>query len=144
MIMDILCDIFSPDSSFGDRVMASIMVILMLAVVALLGFLVYMLVDSVGITATKTTTTVVETKQIVPAHNTTSFIMAGKTTIPMTTHHPESYHLQFKIDSKRIESEVNKGFFDNLDVGDLITVDYGFGRLSGSVEPVNIRRITNR
>lgn len=102
--------------------------------VALLGFV---LVDSVGITPTKTTITEVEMKQVVPAYTTT--ILVGKVMVPQF--HPESYRLHFKIDGEELSPTVEKNFFDNIRVGDKIEVDYGFGRLSNSHKPTQIRLV---
>ncbi|HSE35515.1 MAG TPA: hypothetical protein VLB83_05335 [Candidatus Paceibacterota bacterium] len=135
MIRDILRDIFSPYSLFGDRCLAALMALLMLAAVGLVVLLGFVLVDSVGITPTKTATTVVEAKQVVPAHTTT--ILVGKVIVPQ--HRPESYRLHFKIDGEELSPTVEKKFFDDVRVGDRIEVDYGFGRLSNSHQPTQIR-----
>jgi hypothetical protein len=139
MIKDILNDIFSSYSSFEDRCLAALMALLMLVGVGLLGLLVFILVDSVGITPTKTTVTVVDEKQVVPVH-TTYILMGGKIFIPQ--HHPESYRLHFKIDGEEVSLTVDKKFFDDIKVGDKIEVDYGFGRLSNSHQPTKIRLVT--
>jgi hypothetical protein len=138
MIKDILNDIFSPYSSFGDKCLAALIALLMLVGVGLLGLLAFILVDSVGITPTKTTVTVVEEKQVVPP--TTYILMAGKIFIPQ--HHPKSYRLHFKIDGEEVSLTVEKKFFDDIKVGDKIEVDYGFGRLSNSRQPTKIRLVT--
>jgi len=137
MIKDILSDIFSPCSSFGDRCLAALMGLLMLAVVGLLGLLAFILVDSIGITPTKTTATVVEAKQVVPAHTTT--ILVGTVIVPQ--YHPESYRLHFKIEGEEVSPTVKKKFFDDIKVGDRIEVDYGFGRLSNSRQPTQIKLV---
>jgi hypothetical protein len=132
MIKDILNDIFPPYWSFGDKCLATLMAL------GVLGLLAFIIVDSVGITPTKTTVTVVEEKQVVPAH--TTYIMTGKIFIPQ--HHPKSYRLHFKIDGEEVSLTVEKKFFDDIKVGDKIEVDYGFGRLSNSRKPTKIRLVT--
>ncbi len=144
MIKDMLSDIFSPFSSFGEKCMSALMMLLMILVAGLLGWLIFILVNSVGITPTKTAITVVESKQVVPAHTTTMFVMSGKVMVPITTYHPESYKLHFKIDVKDLESTVEKEFFDSVKTDEKIEVDYGFGRLNGSYEPVRIRFAHNK
>lgn len=135
MIQDLLREIFSPYSAFGDRCLAALIALLMLAAVGLVVLLVVVLVDSVGITPTKTATVVVETKQVVPAY--TTIILMGKIIVPQ--HHPESYRLHFNIEGEELSSMVEKEFFDGIRVGDRIEVDYGFGRLSNSHQPTEIR-----
>ena len=138
MIRDMLSDVFSRYSSFGDRCLAALMALLMLAAVGLVVLLGFVLVDSVGITPTKTTITVVEVKEVVPAHITT--ILVGKVIVPQ--YRPESYRLHFKIDGEEVSPEVKKQFFDDVNVGDRIEVDYGFGRLSNSHQPTRIRLVS--
>lgn len=137
MIRDTLNDIFSPYSSFGDRCIAALMALLMLAAVGLVLLLGSVLVDSVGVTPTKTTTTVVEAKRVVPAH--TSPLMGGK--VILLQYHRESYRLHFKIDGEEVSLAVKKEFFADINVGDRIEVDYGFGRFSNSHQPTKIRLV---
>ncbi|HBP00536.1 TPA: hypothetical protein DD617_05125 [Candidatus Uhrbacteria bacterium] len=79
----------------------------------------------------------VEVKQVVPAH--TSIILVGKVMIPQS--YPESYRLHFKIDGKEVFSPIEKKFFNEVNVGDKVEVDYGFGRLSHSYQPTRIRLV---
>jgi hypothetical protein len=137
MIRYILSDIFSPCSSFGDRCLAALMALLMLAAVGLVVLMGFFLIDSVGITPTKTATTVVEAKQVVPAYST--IILVDKVIIPQ--YYPESYLLHFKIDGEELSPMVEKKFFDDVRVGDRIEVDYGFGRLGNSRQPTQIRLV---
>src|SRR3989344_5300182 len=103
MIRDMLSDVFSRYSSFGDKCLAALMALLMLAAVGLVVLLGFVLVDLVGITPTKTTITVVELKQVVPAHTTISLV--GKVTTVLQ-YHPESYRLHFKIDGEEVSPTV--------------------------------------
>ena len=114
--------------------MGVVLVLCMLLALGLVIFLVFTLVNSVGVKPTKTALTVVEAKQVVPAYTTVQLV--GK--VPVTIYHPETYHLHFKIDGKAVTSAVNKKFFSFAKVGDQIEVDYGFGRLDNSYLPVNI------
>lgn len=139
MIGDILDNIFSPYSSFGERCLAAFIVLTVLLAIGLVGLLVCMLVDSVGIAPTKTTVATVEAKQVIPAHTTT--MLVGKIMVPQF--HPESYRLHFKIDGYKISPTVEKKIFDEVNVGERIEVDYGFGRLSNTHQPTRIR-LANR
>jgi hypothetical protein len=107
----------------------------MLAAVGLVVLLGFVLVDSVGITPTKTAITVIKVKQVVPAY--TTIIMVGKIIAPQ--HNPESYRLKFNIEGKELSVRVEKKFFDDVKVGDRIEVEYGFGRLSKSYQLRQIR-----
>lgn len=120
-----------------DKFLAVLMALLMVVLVGLMVWLVYLLIDSVGITATNTTITVVESKEVVSAH--TTYILVGKVLVPQFQ--PESYRLHFRIDGTRVSSTVEKDFFDNVSIGDRIEVDYGFGRLSNSLQPTQIKLI---
>jgi len=140
MIRDVLGDIFSSYSSFEERcigVFVALVALLVVAAVGLLGLLAFVTVDSVGIIPTKTTTSVVEVKQVVPAH--TTAILVGKVIVPQ--YHPESYRLHFKIDGEELSPTVEKKFFDHVRVGDRIEADYGFGRLSNSHHLTQIRLV---
>src|SRR3989339_310561 len=128
-------DIFSSLSSFIDKCLEALLVFI---AVGLLGLLIFIMVDSVGITPTNTTTTVVEVRQVVPAH--TTILLLGETTFPQ--YHPESYRLYFKIDGEKVFLTVGKKFFADVKVGDMIEVDYGFERLSKLPQPIKIRLVT--
>lgn len=144
MFRNLMHELFSPFSSFGDRCEAAFKVLLMLVVVAAFGGIVFIVVNSVGITPTKTMITEVESKRIIPAYTTTVFMMTGKIMLPVVTHHPESYCLHFKIDNRELESTVKKEFFKNLSVGDKIEVYYGFKRLSDSYVPMKIKPVHDK
>ncbi len=144
MIKWTLNDILSPHSSLGDRCLAALIALLMLFAFGLLGWLVFILVNSAGIAPTKTTVTVVEEKQVIPAYTVTTLVMSGKVMVPITTYYPESRQLCFKIDGQGLKSTVDKKFFDRIKTGESIEVDYGRGRLNGSYEPVRIRRVHDK
>ena len=131
--------IFSPYTHSVDRFLMAVIAVLFLVLLGVLIVGMMSFIDSVGVTPTKTTTTVVEQKHVVPAHTTIAMMLVGKVMVPITTHHPESYYLDFKIDGKDMESSVDKNFFDKLTVGEKIEVDYGLGRLTGNCTSVNIR-----
>lgn len=122
------------------RCLAVLMALNILVGVVILGWLGlwgFYFVDSVGITPTKTAITVIEAKQVAPAH--TAIIPVYKTIIPQ--YNPESYRLYFKIDGKQVSSSVEKKFFDSVKVRDRIEVIYGVGRLSNIRQPTRIRLI---
>jgi len=139
MIREFLSDIFDPNLSFGDRCLATLIVTLVVllvpAVIGLLGLLGYMLADFAGIAPAKTAVTVVEEKKVVPAQTTVILMKNGM--FPQCS--PESYRLHFKIDGKELTFTVKREFFNSINVGDKIEVGYGFGRLTGSLQPIRIK-----
>lgn len=135
MLKDFWNDIFSRHSSFGYKCLAGFILLGTLVLFGLIGVLLFIAVDTVGITPTKTMTTMVEAKQVSSAY--TSFIHMGKSIIPQ--YHSASYRLLFKIDEEEVDHTVEKEFFDTINVGDTIDVDYGQKRLSGSHMPTSIR-----
>lgn len=139
MIRDMLRSAFPQYWSFGDRRLAAIMAVLMLALIGLMGWLALIVIDSANIAPTKTIVTVVETKEVVPAHTTTMVVFVGKAALPTMTYNPKSYHLHFKITGKELDFAAEKKFFDEINTGDKIEVDYGLGRISGDCIPMKIR-----
>jgi hypothetical protein len=137
MFKDIWNDIFSPRSSFGERCLAALLLLLVPVLAGVVGVVGYIIVDSVALTPTKTAVTTIEVKQVVPAYMTT--LIAGKVIIPQ--YHPQSYRVRFKIDGEDVSSVIEKDFFDTVSVGDKIEVDYGFGRLSNSHHPTRIKLV---
>ena len=142
MIKETINDFFfSPYSSFVEKCIGAFVVLILLIIVGLLGLLSFIAIDSVGITPMKTVVTVVEEKRIIPSHTTTGLIPVGKVMVPTIQHHPKSHRLRFKIDGKEFDYTVEKDFFDGLNAGDKIEVDYGFGRLTGQYWPARIRLV---
>jgi hypothetical protein len=138
MIREILSDIFSPYSLFGERCLAAFVALTIIGVVILLGFLTFSMVDSVGVRSTNKTITIIEDKMVVPAY--TTFVLVGKVMVPQ--HHPESYQLHFDIDGEVVSPDVDMDFFNRVSIGDKIEVEYGFGRLSSSHVPTKIRLVS--
>ncbi len=118
--------------SFWGKCLVAFLALIMFAVVGVLGLLAFILVDSVGVTPTKTAVTVVEAKQVAYGYF---------SIVPLPRYHPGSYHLVFEIDGEELDFTVDKEFFDDTNVGDEVEVDYGFGRLSGSHKPTRIRSV---
>lgn len=129
-------DLFSRYSSFGDRITGVIATLMLLAIMMLVGTLVFRLVDEVGVGPTETAITAVDSKQIRPAYSST--ILVGKVIVPR--HHPQAYFISFKISGTEVSASVTEEFFSTINVGDHIMVDYGSTRLSHSHESVNIKK----
>lgn len=139
MFKDLFLAIFSPHSDFGDRCIALFSLLSMFFLVALLALAVFYVADSFSINATSSTTAMVERKEIVPPHVSTTLLPSGKVVIPISTHHPESYHLYFKIDGRECHLAVEKKLFDGFNIGDRIEVSYGFSRIMRTYMPVAVR-----
>lgn len=139
MIRDLSETIFSRRSSLVEKLCAIITAFFLLACAALFAFMIFDFFNSEGLKATKTAITVIELKQVVPAHSSTITIVAGKVIFPQTTHHPESYRIHYSIDGKKLDSSVSKVFFDNVKIGSKIEVDYATTRLDGSYDPSYFR-----
>ncbi len=137
MFRSLFTEIFSPSVPFGERCVGAFLVFLFIVLIGVFGLLGYVLVDTVGITPTDTTIAVVEKKDVVPGHFT--FMFTGKGMFPI--YNPESYQLHFEIHGEEVSPAVEKKFFDGVNVGDRIEVDYGLGRLSNSYHPTSIRLI---
>lgn len=139
MLRDVWNDIFSVHSSFADRFLAILLLLVTFGTAGLFVFAIFISINSVGITPSKTVITVVETKEFVPARTIYGMVPVGKAIVPTMSRRSDSYEIHFKINGHSIESAVEEEFFKNLEVGDKIEVSYGFGRLTGSYEPVVIR-----
>lgn len=144
MIMEILRDIVSPDSSLVDRFIATVFAVLMFIAIGLLVLLALSLVDSVGIKPSKSVVTQIEQKYVDPAHDTHSYILVGKVMVPQTTHHAESYHLSVIIDDEECDIPVDREFFDRISIGDNAKVDYGIGRITGKHIPTSIELVNGK
>lgn len=120
----------------GYKCMVAILVLIMVVFLGILGWVFFDLINSIGVIPTKTVITPIEAKQVVSAHGPIlPIISIGARS--------ESYILHFRIDENQLKFAVEKEFFDSIKIGDNIRVDYGFGRLSGSREPVKIRPMLN-
>lgn len=137
MFREFLSDIFSPHSSFFDRFIGAFIILCIIAIVILLGLITYKIVDTKNVPFAGTAETMVEAKQITPAHLTS--IMIGK--VVGVQYHPRTYQICFRMDGWYFYPNVSKGFFDYVNIGDKIEVDYGFGRLSGLYHLIGIRLV---
>jgi|GEM_PF-2049408 len=126
-IRGVLNNIFSRHSSFGDRSWAAFMALIMLLYIVMALGLGVILIDSVSTGSLKSTTSRIEAKRARPAR--TAIHPVGKIMVPQ--HLPQSYKLHFKIDGEKVALTTTKQFFDNIDVGDKIKVDYKIGILGG-------------
>lgn len=139
MIREILDAIFSRSSTLGDRFMAIVIVLIALVAFGILVLLGFIFFDSVGVDASKTAMTVINKKEVIPAHNTA--VPVGK--IMTIQHHPASYRIRFEIDERGVDFSVKKKFFDDIKVGDSIEVKYGYGRFTNSPQPKSVRLVFN-
>ena len=135
MLRGVLNDSLSSHSSFFDRFVGVFIILSIITIVVLLGLLTYKIVDSMDVPSVGTVETVIEAKQITPAHHTP--MMIGK--VFVMQYHPKTYQVCFRMDGWYFCPNVSRDFFDYVNIGDKIEVDYGFGRLSGSYRVIGIR-----
>ena len=143
MFRDIFTYIFGRYSDLGDRFLGSVAVLLMLALIYMLGTMTYCLVDTVGISATRTCQTALTKKETIPAHTTTVLVQTGKVLMPYSTRYSESYLLHFKINGIETTKEVDGSFYDSVKTGDALEVNYGSTRISNSYKAAKIRLVQN-
>jgi hypothetical protein len=141
MFRDIFTYIFGRYSDLGDRFLGSVAALLMLALIYMLGTVTYCLVDTVGISATRTCQTALTKKETIPAHTTTVLVQTGKVLMPFSTHHSESYLLHFKINEAETTKEVDGSFYNAVKTGAVLEVYYGVTRISNSYKAVKIRLV---
>lgn len=139
--LDMVGDLFSASSSFMDRFLAFVMLLVFISLFGIIGFLFYIGINEIGIKETKSTITTIENKGILPAHTTTTYIMVGKVMVPNTVHHPESYWIYFDIEEQQCKESLTYSFFSELKKGDRIKVGYGKGRLNQAIFPKSISRL---
>lgn len=112
-----------------------LMGLLITVVLLMLGFLGYLVVDTVGVPSEKSTVTAIEVKGVNPPYTTT--MLVGRVLIPQ--YHPTSYWIQFKIDNDVFQTPVKELFFKDVYVETKIEVIYGYTRLSKTRIPRNIK-----
>jgi hypothetical protein len=135
---DLFEAIIDPHTTFGDRLLALLIAILVLVATGLLMYTVVIAIDTVGVSPTTTTIVAIEAKEVVPSH--LSFLLVGK--IWISQNQPESYRLLFKISGETVSSTVNKQFFDSIVIGEKVEVVYGIRRLTRLPKPLKIQKLT--
>ncbi len=138
MISAIWKDLVSPYSSFGERCLSAVIMLVGLVAVAGLGWLLFFLIDSVGVSATKSAVVPIESRWVTPAYTTTTFVSTGKVMIPIVTYHPTRYNLRVQIDGELVKFTVDQSFFEQVGPGTLVQVGYGMTRLSSSYTVVTV------
>ncbi|MGC8775704.1 MAG: hypothetical protein ACP5QN_00060 [Minisyncoccia bacterium] len=136
MVKDLLRDIFSK-TSFNEKCMSVFLLLLIVMTLISWGMLIFTIIASMGIFPTKTVVTVVEAKKVIPAYNTS--VMVGKIIIPQ--HQPGYYQIRTKIENEEIDIPVEKDFFDKINVGEKIKVDYGL-KIFNSYQLIKITQLT--
>ncbi len=97
--------------------------------------MIFIAIDSFGISQTERISTIVEKKVYEPPYTTTSTTKIGDIDVPVTTHHPETHNLQFRIDKKKHSLVVSSSLYYRVEVGDQIRVTYTIGRITKKAYP---------
>jgi hypothetical protein len=134
VLRNVLEEIVSPNTTFGEKCTAVLMILMMTAAMAIVGWTVFYISDSAGIKSNDTVITVVDNKWTIPAYTSTTLV--GKVVVPQ--YHPESNQLRFYINGTSVAPAVDKKLFDEVRIGDSIKVEYGLGRFSNSYHPKKI------
>ncbi len=134
-MLDVLWNsVTSRDSSFGERIAASLALLFLVITGGLVSLLVLHTVDVAGIAPVQSANTVITAKEGTPAS--TSYVPVGKTIIPQGR--SATFRLYFDIEEKNLSLKVMKGLFEHVSVGDRVVVQYGFGRISKGIEPLQV------
>ena len=78
-------------------------------------------------------------KEYLPAHYTTTYVMSGKTMIPITNYIPESWNITISIDGLTDNVNVSEYKYNIIEIGRKIECDYVTGRISSGVYINTIR-----
>jgi hypothetical protein len=124
----------------AERIMAFVAsAVMVLAVLIMAG----VIIDQVS-ASSRTARVVVEAKEVIPAHTTTTRRKVGGISSSHKKHHPEAYRLCFNIDGHAATIWVEKDLFDGLHVGDEVEADYRISRIVGRCTLDAVRPINNQ
>ena len=137
MLSELIEVVFSSNSFSRDRFLAATMLLILSFLAVLILGLIFYVVDRIS-SKEKTVSTTVRRKEVIPAHTTTSFVMVGKVTVPVTTFHEEAYRLYFDIETKGNSIDVESEYFQNVRNGDGLEVVYQVGGLSRAHYPTKV------
>ena len=116
-----------------DRILFAVIGICVAALIFLMGWLVFIGVDSVGVQTERAAATVVD-KTFTPAHTTTTFVMSGKVMVPITTYYPDSWSIKVSPDgTNAVGCPASHAEYDATQQGANIVVYLKQGRLSGGL-----------
>ena len=65
-----------------------------------------------------------------PAHSISSHIMVNGISLPQSNYHEEEWIVQVEIKKEQGEISVSKAYFDSIELGNHVNVDYFSGRFS--------------
>jgi len=139
---DLLTDpLTSPYSTITDKVISIVMIGLILLCIAFVIYLIFHLIDTVGVKGERKTITKIRRKKINPAYTTIISITTNGVTTMIPQHHPETYCIDYMLEGFLRSSSVRKDFFDSLSLGDGLRVTYGMGRITKNFVPVNFSKL---
>ena len=126
------------DGSLEGKIIGLLVWAITLFVAGLILYGGYYLVDSVG-AQEYTDRGVIIDKSYSPAYTTTSMIMVGKTYIPQTIHHPESWDLKIKVNKDYDTISVSRSYYEKSKINQTVWVKYSRGRFSKGIYIKEIR-----
>lgn len=135
-------DIFSRNSVETNKANKIVTLLLLLYVMLMTLEPIYKMIDFAGLEPTKTITTVVKQKEFTQTQKTGRAGFGGKVAISRTYKYTEEvYKIWFMMDGESVSMPVSKTYFDSVESGQEIQVDYGYGRLSDSRRIIELGRV---
>ncbi|MBI1363657.1 MAG: hypothetical protein GC134_06700 [Proteobacteria bacterium] len=114
----------------ADKILLGILWLCAAAVAAIIGLLVFVAIDSIGVDTHPEPGTVTG-RTFTAAHTTHGMIMAGKVMVPTTTHYPDKWTFDVKLVSgPAVTCTVSKSQYDAIADGSAVTAIVKSGRLS--------------
>lgn len=125
---DLLIEPFT-DNDWLSFFLGILMWVLFLFLFGILFFMAVWLTDN-AFMPVKEKEGVVINKYIVPAHTTTTYMMNGKTMLPVITHHKTAYKLEITIDNLKDVIAVDQSYYEGVMAGQKVHCEYVNGRVS--------------
>lgn len=139
MFRELIYGIFSEGTSFGGRCAGLLVLALLIFAALLILGMVIDIADSAGIAPEGVAICSVEDKDATHAY--TTWMTVNNIMTPI--HHPATHEIFFTIEGERLSADINRALYKSLSVGDLVEVEYGRGRISRSLHPIEVR-LANR
>lgn len=118
------------DDGLEGKLLAIILLVMFGGIVAVLGWLIYGTLDSVFL-PTKVASAVIKGRSYKPAHTSIRMQQCGKTTVPVTVHHPESWEVELEVPDGRHDTiECSSEEYERAAIGKKAAVRYSLGRFS--------------
>jgi hypothetical protein len=132
-MVEMIGDLLSGRDGFFGILMGLLLVVLLLALLALFGWMIFSLADTVGQDKQHGTGAIIK-REFVASHCDTTLVNVGNNmTMPQTTCYDDEWRIHVrKDDSRETDStSVSRGFYDGAAIGDRVKITYRTGRFSG-------------